>query len=155
MPGQSSKAQTGLGAVLSIGGISGAGGSETFIPVAQLRKIPFKMPKWKTTDTTNFQSSVETVGKTIPGVTELTLEGDRLVSDAGQAAIVTAYASPEAYDFKIQLLMNPAIPQTVAGDLITFTAKVTDLDMNLDVAAEIPFKCSMTYDSLPIITPGS
>jgi hypothetical protein len=151
---QNSKSQTGLGAVLSIGGV--AGGTDTWVPVAELDKMPAElMPKWKTTPTTHFQSTMESVGKAIPGTTELTFEGNRVTSDAGMIALRAAYAAPQAYDFKIVLPINLADGQATTGDTLSFTAKVLEIKADAQPDQTIKISTTVVLDSMPILVVGS
>ena len=123
----SSKGQSGAGVLLYIGGVSGVSSGETFAIVTEVMDLPVTLPKWKTADTTNLQSSVEESSKTLLGLTTISVKGNRVPSDAGQLAIQAAYASKQPYDFIVVFPKNAAEGQTTVGDSFTFSALVFEL----------------------------
>jgi hypothetical protein len=156
MSTQNSQSQSGLGALLSIGALSG-GTPGTFTPIAELNDIPFEFAKWKTTPTTHFQSTIESAGKTIPGITIIEVKGNRVGSDAGQMAVMAAYAAQGAYDFKLLFPKNPnlATPQATTGDSFAFSAKVLGVKFGLKPDGTIETSISLQFDTLPVETVGA
>ena len=155
----SSKGQSGLGALISIGGITGAGGTEVFNVIGETMDIPFQRPKWKTEPTTNLQSTIEEITPVIPGLTSFSIKGNRVPNDAGQLVVETAFSGqpPVPYDFKLVLPKNNKItpPQTTAGDSFTWSAYV--LGSNFSVAPDkiLQFDVELQLVTLPVYTPGS
>lgn len=123
-----SKAQIlGSGCTLSIGGITGAGGSDTFVPLGELSDFSFDGIKRSTTNNTNFDS-----GNTVQYLGTLldygTLSGtyNRVSNNAGQLALLAALQSGAAYDFKLQLVPNALTGQILTGDSYLLSGIVTE-----------------------------
>jgi hypothetical protein len=108
--------------------------------------------------TTNMQSNqnVEKLDTTLdPG--QVTVSYNRLPNDAGQNALLAAFTTGGKYSFQIQLPIDKAVGQITTGDLISFSAIITEgpltFDINLDKAAV----CDVTLEvtNAPVITPGA
>jgi len=126
-PVPSKAAVLGAGAVLSIGGITGATGTETFVPIGELNDFKFDSIKRSTTNNTNFDSGqiVQKLG-TLLDFGTLSGTYNRVPTNAGQLALIAANANGGAYDVKLQLQPNPLIGQTTAGDLYEMSGIVTE-----------------------------
>jgi hypothetical protein len=157
-PAGTSLAQpSGVGAVVSIGGVTGASGTETFTVIGEVADAKFSGRKLATSSTTNFDSLgyARKVG-TILDFGQFTCTVERVGNDAGQLALIAANASRVAYDFKVQLPINPKIGQTTTGDLITFSGLVTeagDFDISLTKASEYTF--TIEIDGAYTVVAGS
>ena len=158
MPTTGSKAQaTGTGAVISIGGVTGAVGTETFTTIAEVSDAKLSGRKLATVSTTSFDSNgVARKLATILDYGQVTLTCLRIPNDPGQTAVIAANAARVAYDFKIQLPIDTKAGQTTAGDLITFSALVTeagDFDISISKASEFTF--TLDIDGAYVVTAGS
>jgi hypothetical protein len=123
-----SKAQVlGAGCTLTIGGLTGVTGSETFLPIGELTDFKFDAIKRATTTNTNFDSgqTVQYLGTTLD-YGSLSGTYNRVSTNTGQLALIAANAQGGAYDFKLQLEPNPLAGQTTTGDLYTLTGIVTE-----------------------------
>ncbi len=117
-----SKAKAGRGTVVSIGGVTGATGTETFLSVAEVNDSSFTGSSWGTEDSSSFDSGVdEEFIATMRNNGEVNLKFNVVDTDAGQQALITAYNSGSKYDFKVQLKPGPG--QTT-GTLYAFSALV-------------------------------
>jgi hypothetical protein len=147
----------GIGAVISIGGLTGSAGTETFVPVGEVSDGKFSGFKRNTTPTTNFDTGgiVTNLSTTLDYGT-FTGTVIRVSNDAGQIALMAALVQGGAYDFKIQLEPNAADGQTTTGDLSTFSAIVTEagaFDLSLTKASEFPI--TLTINGAVDFTAGS
>jgi hypothetical protein len=131
-----SKAQaTAVGTVISIGGVTGATGTEVFTALGEITNAKFSGLKVNVADVSTFASNYKRkLGTQIDGGT-FTATMLRVSTDAGYTAVIAACASAALYDFKVQLEPNLAGGQTTTGDLIAFSGIVTeaggfDLDLN-------------------------
>jgi hypothetical protein len=138
----SSKAQSGKGTVVSIGPIAGTS-SPTYVPISEVKSCSPQGAEFKTADTTNFASSAEEFIGTISGTGTANMMGNRVITDAGQVALAAASTTGYLYMFKIQLPINPAVGQTVAGDVLTFVAIVSPSDIELDTEKAITFSVKL------------
>ncbi|MGF7180388.1 hypothetical protein [Tunturiibacter psychrotolerans] len=130
MPTVASKAAVlGAGTVLSIGGVTGATGTETFLPVGELTDIKFDGFKRETAQNTNFDSGQirQDLG-TILDYGSISGTYNRVSTNTGQLAMIAALQSTggNAYDFKLQLPVNALLAQTTTGDLYTISGIVTE-----------------------------
>ena len=119
--------QTGQGAIVSIGGITGAGGTETFNVIGQLNSLSRSGGK---RDIIDVSTITDTIKQKIGGIADSgsgTLMFNRMpqASDPGQLQIEVASESQFAYDFKIQLPKFSSAGQSTAGDVGTFSAIVS------------------------------
>lgn len=141
-----SKAQAGRGSVLSIGG--------TPTEVGEVKEVPLNRGKWSMIDVTNFDSGsdseqITTVRK--PG--QVTLKGNRVSSDAGQALVETAYQSGALASFTLQLPKTAA--QTTAGDKYVFSAFVTGSDFSVGVEQATEFSLDLQLSGACVLTIGT
>ncbi len=123
-----SKAQVlGAGCTLSIGAVTGATGTETYVPIGELSDFKFDGFKRATTTNTNFDSGqiTQNLG-TLLSFGTLTGTYNRVSTNAGQLALIAANANGAAYDFQLQLEINPLAGQTTTGDLYKLSGIVTD-----------------------------
>jgi hypothetical protein len=147
----------GIGAVISIGALTGTTGTETFTPIGEINDGKFSGFKRNTTPTTNFNSGglVTNLSTTLDYGT-FTGTVIRVSNDAGQMALSAALVQGGAYDFEIQLEPNAADGQTTTGDLVTFSAIVTEagaFDLSLTKASEFPI--TLTINGAVTFTAGS
>jgi hypothetical protein len=154
--GQSAAQVFGTGAVLSVGGATGVTGSETFIPVGEIKDAKLSGRKTSTTMATSFASLgiAQKLG-TITDLGTATFTYNYIGNDAGQLAIAAAQLTRQAYDFKIQIPMNPLIGQVVKGDLFAFSGIVTEA-AGIDFAIDKVSESTLTLDlNSYTITAGS
>ena len=135
-----SKAQAnGAGTVVSIGGITGSTGTETFLPVGAITDAKFSGMKGAVTDVSTFAANVKRKLGTIVDYGTFTFTTLRVSNDPGQAACVAACAAGSLYNFEIQLVPNTAAGQTATGDLIKLSGVVTEaggFDLSLTKQAD-------------------
>jgi len=130
MPPVASKASVlGAGTVLSIGGVTGATGTETFVPIGELTDFKFDGFKRDTAQNTNFDSGQirQDLG-TILDYGTLSGTYNRVSTNTGQLALIAALqtSSGAAYDFKLQLPVNALLGQTTTGDSYAISGIVTE-----------------------------
>ena len=158
LPAGASLAQAaGTGAVISIGGVTGAGGTETFIPIGEVSDAKLSGRKLATTSTTNFDSlGVARKLGTILDYGQATLTVMRVSGDAGQVAVLAANVAAVAYDFKIQMPKNTRAGQTSTGDLISFSALVTEAgDFDISLTKQSDYTFTLDIDGAYTVTAGS
>jgi hypothetical protein len=150
-----SQAKVGRGTVVSIGGVSGAGGSEIFTQINELDKASFTGGKWGTADSTNFNSGVnDEFLTTIRDNGSVSLSGNLVDQDPGQVALAAAYANGLKYDFKVQLLPGPV--ETTTGTLYSFSALVESFfDIPVTTKDIIKFTSSLKISGPITETVGS
>jgi hypothetical protein len=133
----------GTGSVVSIGGVTGVTGSETFTVIGEVSDAKFTGRKRGTTSVTNFASlGIARKLDTTVDYGQFTCTVLRVGNDAGQTAIINANAVGGTWDFKVQLPINAKIGHATTGDLITFSGIVTeagDFDISLSKASEFTF----------------
>jgi len=152
----SSLGQAGIGTQLSIGGP--ASGAAEWVGVGEIDDIPDFLPEWEMVDTTNLQSSIKEMKPTILGTKDVSLECNRVSTDAGQSACVTAYSGnpPVPYWFRIVVKANTAAGQTTTGDTWVFTAYVKKCGPKGVKATEwIKTAIDLTIVSAPVFTEGA
>ncbi len=151
-PGQSAAAVLGTGTVVSIGGPTGASGTETFTPIGEVKSLKLSGAKAGTTMATNFSSlGIARKLSTIVDFGTLTITTNRIGNDAGQAAVNAALFARQAYDFKIQLPIEPLLGQTTAGDVITLSGIVTQggtFSVDIDKVSEYEFAIDLNSYTL-------
>jgi predicted secreted protein len=141
-----SQAQAGRGSTLSIG--------STPVAIGELADVPFKRGEWDNVDVTNFESgSDQELLPTIRKSVTFTLKGNRVSTDAGQAAVETAYQSGALATFKLQLLKNPA--QTTTGDYYSFSAYIKASDFDVKTTDKIEFSITLQTSGAITLTEGS
>ena len=149
-----SKAQAGRGSSLSIGAVTGSGGSETFTLVGEIKTSGITGAQWSTVDTTNFQSGADQEFlTTIRNNGSVRIAGNRVSSDAGQVAVEAAFASGSKYDWKLQLPL--AQGQTTTGDLYTFSALVESREFDVQTTSEISWTVNLKVSGPVTLTTGS
>lgn len=129
VPVPSKAAVLGAGCVLSIGGVTGATGTETFIPIGEISDFKFDGFKRSTTTNTNFDSGqIQQDLGTILDFGTLSGTYNRVSTNTGQLALIAALQSSSgaAYDFKLQLAINPLVGQTTSGDTYQLSGIVTE-----------------------------
>jgi hypothetical protein len=144
-----------VGTVVSIGGVTGAGGT-TFTPVGGIHDAKFSGIKVPTTDVSTFALLAKRKMGTLPDFGTFTFTTLRETNDAGQIAMTAAAASAASYDFKVQLPIDTAIGQTTTGDLIVFSAIVTEaggFDISLTKQADVSY--TIEIDGAWTITAGA
>ncbi len=156
-PAGSSLSQvSGIGTIISIGSVTGAGGTETFTPIGEVSDGKFTGRKLATVMTTSFDSQgVARKIATILDYGQFSGTVLRVSNNAGQMACHAAQVARVAYDFKVQLPVDPRT-QTTTGDLYTFSAIVTDVgnfDISISKASE--FTLTLDIDGATTFTAGS
>lgn len=141
--GLSAAQVSGFGSVISIGGPTGAPGTEVFVTIGEIKDAKLSGRKTSTTMSTNFDSlGVARKLGTIIDLGTITFTANRVGNDAGQLAVNAAQLTLKSYDFKIQMPINPLIGQTTAGDVVTFAGIVTEagsFDISMDKVSEYTF----------------
>ena len=141
-----SKSQAGRGSTLSIGA--------TPTEVGEVRSNPFNRGKWKSVDVTNFDSGSDSEILTVIRETgSVSVEGNRVSSDAGQVLVEAAYQSGTIQAFTLQLPKTAA--QVTNGDKYTFNAFVESSDFTVDVEKEIDFKVGLKISGGTTLTVGA
>jgi hypothetical protein len=149
-----SKAQAGRGSQLSIGGITGSTGTETFVLVGEIKTSGISGAQWGTDDVTNFQSGADQEFiTTIRDNGTLDLAGNRVASDAGQVAVEAAFASGAKYDWKLVLPL--ALNQTATGDTYTFSALVQSREISVDTTKAIGWTVKLKVSGPVTLVTGS
>lgn len=146
MPYTSSQAQAGRGSQLSIGA--------TPTLIGEVKDVPLNRGKWSLVDTTNFESgsdSEQLVTIRKPGT--LTFKGNRVSSDAGQAAVESAYQAGTLTAFVLTLPKTAA--QTSTGDKYTFSAFVVGSDFTDSTEQVIEFSIELQLSGPCTLTVGS
>ena len=146
---------TGLGAVISIGSVTGQ--TDTFVAIGEVTDAKFSGAKRAIVTTTSFDSAdVATKLGTILDSGTVTLTTTRVSSDAGQVAVLAAFnAQPSnAYDFKVVLPLAPG--QTTIGDTITFSAVVSAAgDFDIDISKQSEYTFTLEISGAKSVTFGS
>ena|SRR5579859_7757915 len=144
-----------FGTVVSIGGVTGAGGT-TFVAVGQIHDAKLSGIKTPTVDVSTFAQLAKRKLGTLPDYGTFTFTVLRETGDAGQTAMTAAAASAAAYDFKLQLPIDTAAGQATTGDLITFSGIVTEaggFDISLTKQADISY--TIELDGAWTVTAGA
>ena len=154
--GTSDSQVTGIGTIISIGGVTGATGTEVFTPLGEVLDAKFTGRKLGTVMTTSFDSSgIARKIATVLDYGQFSGTVLRVSNNAGQMACHAAQVARVAYDFKVQLPVNPKT-QTTTGDLYTFSAIVTEVgsfDMSISKPSE--FALTLDIDGAITFTAGS
>jgi len=141
-----SQAQAGRGSQITVG--------SSPIHVGEVKEIQLNRGKWQTVSVTNFDSALEEeLIQTIRKAGTVALKGNRVASDAGQAAVEAAYQAGGATPFAITLPKSAT--QTVKGDSFAFNALVVGSDFTLQVEQAIEFSIELQITGGAPETPGS
>lgn len=146
----------GSGCVLSILGPTGVLPAVAGVALGEI--VDFKFDGWKasTTNSTNFDS-----GNVVKKLGTLfdwgTLSGtmNNIASNPGQKAMLVAMQSRVAYDFTLQLPINPLEAQTTTGNLYALSGIVTSaggFDLSQTKVSQSSFSIDLND---VVITPGS
>ena len=150
-----SPAQTGVGATLSIGGVTGASGTETFTPVGQLQNFKHSGLKIGTADSSTLASRNKRKLGTTVDYGQISGTVLRVSNDPGQTAMMAAGATAQAYDFEVQLEPNTEAGQTTTGDLITFSGIITEVGgFDVDLTKPMDFPFTIEIDGAWVVTEG-
>jgi hypothetical protein len=155
--GTSLGAVRGTGSILSIGGVTGTSGTETFTPIGELSDGKFSDRKLASVSVTNFDSGG--VARKIPGILDYGMFSATVImveTDAGQLAAIAAQNSRQAYDFKLQLPINPKVGQATSGNVYAFSAIITEcaaFDLSTTKVSE--FTITLDIDGPITVTAGS
>ncbi|WP_213805756.1 hypothetical protein [Granulicella sp. dw_53] len=155
-PVASKAAVIGAGTILSILGPSGVLPAITAIPLGEISDGSFDGWKTSTTTATNFDSGnvVKNLGTLFDWGT-MSCTYNNVPSNAGQLALLAAAKSRVAYDFTLQLPVEPLWGQTTTGNLYTISAIVTSAG-GFDFSQTKVSTCKLTLQINDIvITPGS
>jgi hypothetical protein len=156
MPYTGSKAQAGRGTQLLIGGVTGAGGTENFTLVGEIKTSGINGVAYDQEDVSNFQSGAykEYLATMIdPGV--LDMSGNRISGDAGQQAVEAAFLAGLKYDWKLILPINAQAGQTSVGDTYVFSGFVKSRDIPVETTKAIGWNVKIQLSGAPIFTEGS
>lgn len=116
------QATTGAGSQLAIG--------STPTLIDEVRNIKWTGYTFKTDDATNMNSTAEEFITTILSPGEISFEYNRVSSDTGQSAYVTAFLAGTISPFVLTLPKSST--QTVSGDKFAFNALPIQNDMSLE-----------------------
>jgi hypothetical protein len=151
-----SKAQAGRGTQLFIGGVTGAGGTETFTLVGEIKTSGIAGVQYDQEDVSNFQSGAykEYLATMIdPGT--LDMMGNRISTDGGQQAVEAAFLTGLTYDFKLVLPVSAKLGQTTTGDTYLFSGFVKSRDIPVDTTKAISWSVKIQLSGAPTYTQGS
>lgn len=141
-----SKAQAGRGSQLAIGASP--------VVIGEVKDVPLNRGKWDLVDVTNFQSGSDTEQLvTMRKAGSVTLKGNRVSSDSGQAAVETAYQSGALTPFTLTLPKTAA--QSSSGDVYTFSAFVVGSDFTDTTAQAVEFSIELQISGACTLTLGS
>jgi hypothetical protein len=138
------KAQIGGLSVLSIGGITGVTGTETFSVIGDFISLSLDGGSRTVLDVTTMTSTFKEKLGALADYGNGTLMANRLptASDVGQTALYTAWGGGQAYDFKIILPPNKPAGQVTTGDTALFSAIISSgpkMDFSPDKAIQVEF----------------
>jgi hypothetical protein len=124
------------------------------ILIGEIKTSGIENSQWETEDVTNFQSgSSKEFITTIRDEGECQLDGNRVSSDAGQAAVEAAYASGLIMPFTLQLPKSDT--QTVIGDKYQFNALVVSRSFKVETTKATSWSVKLKISGLPVETLGS
>jgi hypothetical protein len=154
------KGYSGAGTVLSIGGVTDGSTTETFTEILQVKTPNFSGAEAtydKITNLSSPKSGKAVVDELMPTTISsgtLELEGIYLPTDAGQAALNTAFATQDAYDFKVTLPVGPG--QSTTGNVYSFSAYVkSPLLPIISVDKATTFKTTLQITGIITLTLGA
>jgi hypothetical protein len=147
-----SLAQSGRGTSISIGPVTGSPPALTLI--GEVTDLPFDLPKWETVDITNLESGndSETLA-TIRKPATFTIKGNRVSTDAGQTAAITAYTNGTRVPFSI--VLPKTATQVTTGDTYTFTGLVLGASFPVSPTKEVSFSLDLMTTGAVVFTAGS
>lgn len=151
-----SKSQVGLGSVISLGGVTGATGTETYIVLGEPLSAEWSSPKRDVIDVSNISTNWKAFlgGQIDPGT--LSLEFNRVSNDPGQLALSAAQAAGVPYDLKVALPINALTGQSTTGDTYVYSVIVTETDgWSISTSKQVTYKASLKITGQPVFTPGS
>ena len=150
-----SLAQAGRGSALSIGPITGTL-TPTYTMVGEIKTSGISGAQWGTEDVTNFESGADQEFiTTVRDNGTIDLAGNRVTSDAGQAAVEVAFGTGLKYLFKITLPVNVQAGQTTVGDVFSFSAIVQGRDISVDTTKSIGWTVKLKVSGAVTLTAGS
>ena len=151
-----SRAQAGRGSQLSIGGLTGAGGPDTYVLIGEIKTGGISGAQWQTEDVSNFESGADQEFlATMRDNGTIDMAGNRVASDAGQLAVENAFSTGLKYDFKLQLPVNTQAGQTTVGDAFTFSALCQGRDIAVDTTKAIGWTVKLKVSGAVTLVPGS
>jgi predicted secreted protein len=117
-----------------------------YTAISELKTFSFSGAKNDTEDVTNSDSAgrAHEFIATLLSSGDVSISGNYVAGDAGQAALRAAFATGAILPYKIQLPVAPG--QTTVGDLFTFTALVEEnaTDLQYDKAVSFNGKCKIS-----------
>ena len=141
-----SQAQAGRGSTLSIGA--------TPTLIGEITDLPLDLPKWDTADVTNLESGMDSeVLPTIRKTASITIKGNRVSSDAGQMAVMTAYGAGTKVAFTVTLPKTAT--QTSTGDSWAFSGYVLSASFTVNPTKQIDFSIDIESSGAFVPTAGS
>jgi hypothetical protein len=151
------KGQIGLGSIISLGGVTGTA-NETFTTIGEVMSAKASgatasVTKYSTLDGGIYTQKISAIRDA--GTWDLQIVHNS--GDAGQTALAAAFANAagQPYDFKVQLPI--ASGQATNGDLVTFSAIISKLNLFASIEVDKVIMSEVTLDliALPVTTPGS
>lgn len=141
-----SKAQAGRGSTIGIGA--------TPTLIGEVTDLPLTGGKWDFVDTTNLDSGNDSeMLSTVRKAPTVTIKGNRVVADAGQVAVETAWETGALSSFTVTLPKTSG--QTVSGDKYVFSAYVASYDFSISPTAKIDFSMELQLSGARVFTAGS
>lgn len=138
-----SQSQTGLGTLIQIN--TGTITTPTWTTIGEITKSNLSGKKNNFDDVTNLQSLAEEFLATISTSGTFHLTYNRVSTNTGQTAVVTAWTGAAKTQFKITLPINTAAGQSSQGDTFVFLAYVEELN---DVGQLEPKKAIVSETTL-------
>lgn len=129
--------------------------SVTYTPVAELKTLDFSGSKNDTEDVTNFDSTgrAKEFIVTLLDSGEISVSGNYIAGDTGQAAFRSAFASGAKISFKMVLPLQAG--QTVNGETWVFVGAVVELDNTVAYDKALQFSAKVKISGLITVTQGS
>ena len=127
-----------------------------FVPIFEMKQAPVSGQKWDLEDITNFQSGTTKEWlKTLLDTGKVTVQGNRISTDPGQALLKAAFLDTAAYMFQVTLPL--AQGQATTGDVALFAALVEQFDdmSTLQVGKAIMVSATLQRTGAVTYTEGS
>jgi hypothetical protein len=146
---------SGNGAVVSIGNQTGVG-TDTWVPINEIQNFKGTGRKRNVTVVTSFSSGgVQRKLDTVLDYGQYSLDIFYVPNDAGQLAVANANVVGGKWDFQIQLPINAEAGQTTKGNLIAFSAIVTEFNTDFEIEKADGLQVVLDIDGPITITQGS
>lgn len=146
MPYTHSLAQAGRGSSISIGA--------TPTLIGEITDIPLDLPKWDSVDVTNLESGSDQENLlTVRKSATFTVKGNRVSTDAGQVAVISAYQNATLSAFVVTLPKTAT--QTTTGDTYSFSAFVMSASFDVSPTKQVDFSMDLMTSGPVTFTAGS